>query len=176
MKLELDFFKAYLSKQGNELSKMNDLLPYFALPLIKDPLNHPTFSKIFTKDWVYELRNQLVEFINSMYSFEDQPFLIHMYQEYIQKKEPQHTEEEYNKLLEERNEYMQYVTELENNNRELVDILQDYHNKYKSLEDYVKNKNNGEDRGDVIIQQKWATFSREILRLANEVRFFEGIC
>lgn len=63
-----------------------------------------------------------------------------------------------------------------------MDILQDYHNKYKELEDYVKksnpaamgtqNSNAISETGGLIIQQKWATFSREILRLANDVRQF----
>ena len=109
-----------------------------------------------------------------MYSLEDQPFLIHMYQQYTNKKEAGISTQDLEKLNQERKEYMEYISELEQNNKELVDILQDYHNKYKELEDYVKSEKGGGgadlERGGVIIQQKWATFSREILRLANEVR------
>lgn len=171
---ELLIFKKYLNAQGNELSKMNDLLPYFALPLVKDPLTHPTFSKIFSHDWVFELRSQLVDFLNSMYSANNQPFLVHMYTEYMKKQEIGISQEELEKIKTDNKDYEVYVNELESNNRELVDILQDYHNKYKELEDYVKDQRNepDNDRGSVIIQQKWATFSMEILRLARDVYSF----
>ena len=42
---------------------------------------------------------------------------------------------------------MDYINELENNNRELLDILQDYHNKYKELEDFVKKEGAGKNDG-----------------------------
>lgn len=160
---------------------MPDLLPYFALPVVKNPLTHPTFSRIFTQEWVLDIRQQLVDFLSSMYNFEDKPFLVHMYSEYMEKKQDQESGNKMNtqdleKIQAERQEYLEYVNELENNNRELVDILQDYHNKYKELEDYVKKEGgaNGmgtgvSETGGIIIQQKWATFSREILRLANDV-------
>ena len=57
---ELTKFKDYLKVQGNELSKMPDLLPYFALPVVKNPAQHPTFSVIFTQEWVLDIRQQLL--------------------------------------------------------------------------------------------------------------------
>jgi len=33
----IDDFKKYLTAQGDELTKIEELLPYFALPYLKDP-------------------------------------------------------------------------------------------------------------------------------------------
>jgi hypothetical protein len=192
-KSEFEKFRQYLARQGNELSKLPELLPYFAIVVVKDPISHPTFSKIFTKEWTDELRNQLVQFIDSMYSLESEPFLVHMYQEFMSNRNKPNRSRQSNDMIDEsfrqnsavhkkpiidddagydRKEYLDYVQELENNNRELVDILQSYHNRYKDLESVVKSKGvtksiNNDD--SVMIQQKWATFSKEILKLAKDI-------
>jgi hypothetical protein len=68
----------------------------------------------------------------------------------------------------EKKDMIEYVEELENNNKELVDILQDYHNKYKDMETAHANLKNTHE-SSVTIQQKWATFSKEILDLTEEL-------
>ena len=185
---EFEKFKSYLDRQGSELSKMPDLLAYFALTMVKDPLTNPTFSKIFTREWIVELRNQLMNFIESMYSPHSEAFLSHMYKEYMSGKvvgsnlrsggqsdgeenlaaDASMTNSDFEKN---KREYLKYVQELESNNKELVDIVQDYNNRYKELERYlVENghpKQNQEE--SVMIQRKWATFSKEILKLAKSI-------
>lgn len=212
VKREQNIFKDYLNTQGNELTKMNELLPYFAQSCVKDPSTHPTFNKIFSQDWVIELRNQLINFINAMYSLNSQPFLVHMYQTYmdIQSKDSNQVLKDenntsnqninqndntinnnsnhmYNDNMSENNfnnkadtttihskkgmekqDMVQYVEELETNNKELVDILQDYHNKYKDLETAHSNLKNAHESSQTI-QQKWATFSKEIQDLSEEL-------
>lgn len=167
---------------------MPDLLAYFALTMVKDPLTNPTFSKIFTREWIVELRNQLMNFIESMYSPHTEAFLSHMYKEYMSGKvvgvprrsdglsdgeeigpgDASMTNSDFEKN---KREYLKYVQELESNNKELVDIVQDYNNRYKELERYlVENghmKQNQEE--SVMIQRKWATFSKEILKLAKSI-------
>lgn len=169
---------------------MPDLLAYFALTMVKDPLNNPTFSKIFSREWIMELRNQLMNFIDSMYSPNSEPFLLNMYQQFMagkignsvaSKKGPGESDGDDMIAADasltnsdfERNkrEYLKYVQELESNNKELVDIVQDYNNKYKELEKYLVE--NGQIRQSqeesVVIQRKWATFSKEILKLAKSI-------
>ena len=45
----LQHFKEYLDSNGSDLSKTTEFLPFYALPYIKNPLDHPTFKHLFTK-------------------------------------------------------------------------------------------------------------------------------
>ncbi len=42
-------FKIYLDSNGSDLAKTSEFLPFYALPYIKNPLDHPTFKHLFTK-------------------------------------------------------------------------------------------------------------------------------
>lgn len=189
-KTEFEKFKAYLDKQGSELSKMPDLLAYFALTIVKDPVSNPTFSKIFSREWIVELRNQLMNFIDSMYAPNSEPFLTHMYQQFMAGKigpqvlsKKSHGDSDGDDMLaadasmtnsdfeKNKREYLRYVQELESNNKELVDIVQDYNNRYKELEKYLVEVGSGKQNQEesVMIQRKWATFSKEILKLAKKI-------
>jgi len=42
-------YKDFLNTKGSELSKTTEFLAYYALPYIKDPLNHPALKHLFTK-------------------------------------------------------------------------------------------------------------------------------
>jgi len=61
---QLDF-KKYLDSKGTELSKANEFLAYYALPYIPNPWNHPSFSHLFTSDWVQDLKQKLKVFIST---------------------------------------------------------------------------------------------------------------
>jgi LisH domain-containing protein ARMC9 len=38
-----------LDTKGSELSKTNEFLPFYALPYIKNPQDHPAIKHVFTK-------------------------------------------------------------------------------------------------------------------------------
>lgn len=177
---EIDKFKAYLDRQGNELSKMPDLLAYFALVMVKDPIHNPTFSRIFSREWVVELRTQLSNFIDSIYSPQSEPLLVKMYQDYhlsgriragsASRSAPDADPAVDGEFENDKREYIKYVQKLETTNMGLVDILQDLQRKYKDLQRYVEEMGEANQNPEsVAIQRRWATFSNEILKLAKGI-------
>ena len=81
-KAAMNIFREYLAAQGDELSKIDELIPYFALPYLKEPMGHPVFRKLFSKSWLLQLKKLLTNFLASLYYPESKPFLIHMYEQY----------------------------------------------------------------------------------------------
>lgn len=75
-------FKEYLLNQGEQLTKIDVLLPYFALPYLKDPKVHPFFKSLFTEAWVRELQNNLESFLKRIYSNRSPPALIRIYENF----------------------------------------------------------------------------------------------
>ncbi|KAK7074446.1 LisH domain-containing protein armc9, partial [Halocaridina rubra] len=55
MKVFGQFLKACPSNVGS----VQELLPFYALPYIPDPVSHPTFAQIFKDEWVRDLRLRL---------------------------------------------------------------------------------------------------------------------
>lgn len=52
----LQHFVNYLDTRGQELSQTTELLPYFALPYMPRPAEHPAIEHIFRKKWISDLR------------------------------------------------------------------------------------------------------------------------
>lgn len=48
--------RKFLRKFGEEYSKIESLLPFFALPYLKEPHKHPLFSDIFSQEWTTNLK------------------------------------------------------------------------------------------------------------------------
>ena len=59
-----DDFKGYLDTKGAELSKTSEFLAFYALPYVPQPMQHPSFSGLYTLDWVNQLKLKLKTFIN----------------------------------------------------------------------------------------------------------------
>lgn len=76
----VDEFRGYLIKNGEEFSKIDDLLPYYALPYLKEPFNHPLFKEVLTEAWVNSLSAKLDAVLNSLYSPKSKPYLLQMYE------------------------------------------------------------------------------------------------
>ena len=56
-------FREYLDRRGILLADSPDLLPFYALPYVPDPLNHPSFEMIFAEDWQENLFEDVEEFL-----------------------------------------------------------------------------------------------------------------
>jgi|688.fasta_scaffold162556_3 hypothetical protein len=56
LKGEQTDFKNYLDNAGSELSKTSEFLAFYALPYIKNPMEHPSFKALFTMEWVNQLK------------------------------------------------------------------------------------------------------------------------
>ncbi|BES93862.1 Armadillo repeat containing 9 [Nesidiocoris tenuis] len=56
-------FKLFLSEHGAEFASEPEFLPYFALPFVENPKEHPTFTKVFEETWIENLRSNLADFL-----------------------------------------------------------------------------------------------------------------
>jgi hypothetical protein len=63
LKIELNAFKNFLDTKGSELSKTSEFLPFYALPYVGNPLEHPTFRQLFSKKWAHDLRAKVKTFL-----------------------------------------------------------------------------------------------------------------
>lgn len=76
----IDEFRAFLLKNGEEFSKIDDLLPYYALPFLKEPFGHPLFKELLTDSWAKEIGGRLETVLNSLYSPKTRPYLMQLYE------------------------------------------------------------------------------------------------
>lgn len=77
------YLRYYLETKGSNLSHLPDILPYFALPYVHDPQDHPSFKDLFDEFWVTELRSNLETFIwksmKETNAAQYQPQLVQLY-------------------------------------------------------------------------------------------------
>lgn len=73
-------FRSFLLKNGEEFSKIDDLLPYYALPFLKDPFGHPLFKELLTEGWTTALGEKLDALLGSLYSPKSKPYLLQLYE------------------------------------------------------------------------------------------------
>lgn len=52
-------FKRYIAETGDILSKSQEFIPFYALPYVPSPPDHPSFKGLFAKTWIVELRERL---------------------------------------------------------------------------------------------------------------------
>lgn len=78
-KAAIEKFRTYLDTKGTDLSKTTELIPFFALPYIKNPYDHPTMKVLFTKEWTANLKTQLEEFVANLLDPSSEPILLKMY-------------------------------------------------------------------------------------------------
>ena len=83
--------KTFLANNGEELSKIEELLPYYALPYLKDPYSHPLFKDIFTEKWKLNIREQLADLLANLYPARSKPFLVQMYENSLRAGDQQET-------------------------------------------------------------------------------------
>lgn len=60
-----DQLKIYLEERGSELSKFPDLIPYFAMPYVKNLKEHSSFKHLFSQSWIGKVRESLVTFLKA---------------------------------------------------------------------------------------------------------------
>ncbi|XP_060838864.1 lisH domain-containing protein ARMC9-like [Rhopalosiphum padi] len=57
-------FRTFLLQRGAEFSTENEFLPYFALPYVFEPMQHPSFKNLFKENrWSDSLHKRLEDFI-----------------------------------------------------------------------------------------------------------------
>jgi LisH domain-containing protein ARMC9 len=71
-------FKKFLETSGAGLAKSPQFLPYYALPFIPDPKQHPTFKEMFQPQWLNDLKARLARFFQLSVQVTEKPRLIKM--------------------------------------------------------------------------------------------------
>ncbi|KAH0785932.1 lisH domain-containing protein ARMC9 isoform X2 [Histomonas meleagridis] len=72
----LQKFKEFLDTHHSDLSQSTEFLPFYALPYIPNPSEHPSFKHIFTIKWYDELSKRLTTFLDQQLSSTQMPSLI----------------------------------------------------------------------------------------------------
>eukprot|EP01028_Stygiella_incarcerata_P012156 TRINITY_DN731_c0_g1_i1.p1 TRINITY_DN731_c0_g1~~TRINITY_DN731_c0_g1_i1.p1 ORF type:complete len:985 (-),score=325.54 TRINITY_DN731_c0_g1_i1:253-3099(-) len=58
-------FKGFLESHGSALIQTPEFLPYYALPWVADPREHPSFTGLFKQEWRESLRSRVQEFVGT---------------------------------------------------------------------------------------------------------------
>ena len=177
-KEEVTSFKDYLDSRGRDLAQTTEFLPYYALPYVPNPVEHPSFKHIFTKEWVVNLRSKLEFFLAEMRPSEQTPLLYQIYSAYVssaangkdidgaQKRE---ADENHHRNEE---DYAKAIAQLEASNQELMNIVQEYNEKYGSLmRDHQMLQKNEEIARNHLFEShtKWMVYLKELLVATNDV-------
>lgn len=72
----LQRFREFLDTHQSDLSQSTEFLPFYALPYIPNPADHPSFKKIFTVAWFDDLKRQLNEWLDRQLVGAQMPILI----------------------------------------------------------------------------------------------------
>ncbi|CAH8530249.1 unnamed protein product [Dicrocoelium dendriticum] len=59
-------FRQYLETKGSQLSQSTDLLPYYALPYVPNPREHPTYQRLFTDSWKSSIQQKLSSLLDTV--------------------------------------------------------------------------------------------------------------
>lgn len=69
-------FKDYLETSGASLSQTTEFLPFYALPFVRNPTQHPSFKDLFTPNWIPELRARVERFLSAALTAAEPPVII----------------------------------------------------------------------------------------------------
>lgn len=72
----LSRFKQFLDTHQSDLSKSTEFLPFYALPYIPNPADHPSFKQIFTIEWFDNLKKRLSEWLDRQLSGTQMPLIV----------------------------------------------------------------------------------------------------
>ena len=79
LKKELAAFKVFLDTKGSELSQTSEFLPYYALPYVQNPLEHPHFGSLCSKKWALGLKNELADWLRNNFPKLSTPTIFQWY-------------------------------------------------------------------------------------------------
>ncbi|KFQ23500.1 LisH domain-containing protein ARMC9, partial [Merops nubicus] len=77
----ISYFKAYLETKGAALSQTTELLPFYALPFVPNPMVHPLFKELFQDSWTSDLRTRLEIFLSLNLKARQTPRLLTLFKE-----------------------------------------------------------------------------------------------
>ncbi|CAD8159896.1 unnamed protein product [Paramecium pentaurelia] len=153
-KHSINQLKIYLETKGGDLSKTNEVLPFYALPYVKNIQNHPSFSYLFTHEWISDLRMKLKEFIQSIYGSDQYGSIL---KRLFLSKEGSNNYQQQNdqKRQIEMKQLQQENLELKKKNQQQIQAIQELN--------HLAQKNLTE------AQKKWFSFTGEMLKMQKEM-------
>lgn len=142
----MKYFKNYLETKGSSLSQTTEFLPYYALPFVPNPMDHPSFKPLFTSSWRENVEEQLRQFLLKNLKSGEKPELFNLFKsrpEVIEKERQRYTDhiktlkqqlnEAESKLL----RYFQRFSQIQGDYHKLIGIAAEL---VDSLEDTIRGK------------------------------------
>lgn len=155
LKRELGAFKVFLDTKGAELSQTSEFLPYYALPYVNNPIEHPHFSSLCTRKWANGLRNELQDWLHHALPKMSSPQLFHWYASFKKKQA----------IGQQMGNPHSMMDELESEElKEKFILLQKHYLVLQKKEQYAKSTL-------IQSQSKWTSFAREIVNISKELLF-----
>eukprot|EP00051_Salpingoeca_urceolata_P015823 m.207063 g.207063 ORF g.207063 m.207063 type:complete len:831 (-) comp18511_c0_seq4:168-2660(-) len=71
-------FRSFLETKGAALSKTTEFLPFYALPFVPDPDQHPSFQVLFSNEWVPDLKARVETFLGPTIAAARKPRLFYL--------------------------------------------------------------------------------------------------
>eukprot|EP00357_Protocruzia_adherens_P001238 CAMPEP_0115041492 /NCGR_PEP_ID=MMETSP0216-20121206/45553_1 /TAXON_ID=223996 /ORGANISM="Protocruzia adherens, Strain Boccale" /LENGTH=918 /DNA_ID=CAMNT_0002423127 /DNA_START=224 /DNA_END=2980 /DNA_ORIENTATION=- len=151
---EMAHFKNYLDSKGSELASSAEFLAFYALPYIPNPVEHPSFKHLFSKEWSRELRSKLKTFLGQNLQPMSNPILMQVYQDFLRESGTQSAKGHRDKSRYENQSY-----------DDLKEKYQGLQTQYSATQKRLEHA-----RSDLIESQtKWTNFTRDILNLAKDL-------
>lgn len=164
MKRELTAFKVFLDTKGSELSQTSEFLPYYALPYVQNPVDHPHFSNLCSRKWANGLKNELSEWLRTNLPKLSSPQLFHWYAHFKKKQAVGGVPGSTSALsLGQGGNPMLDNVELEDLKEKYM-LLQKHYIVLQKKEQYAKSTL-------IQSQSKWTSFAREIVNISKELLF-----
>ncbi|CAD8057801.1 unnamed protein product [Paramecium sonneborni] len=166
-KQSINAFKQFLDSKGEDLSKTNEVLPFYALPYVQQPQKHQTFQHLFTNQWVEDLKERLKDFTSSIFQNEQ---ITHL-QKLVQHYENQHQQtQQHNNYQQQDNSkeikrLNDQILKLQNDNNEIKQKLNQQVQAYQELNSHAE-KNFTE------AQQKWFSLCKELMVVSKDLQRF----
>lgn len=92
-------FKHFLESKGSTASQNLEFMPFYVLPYVPNPLDHPSFKDIFEDGWVPTLRSDLENFLERTLKQCNSTQLLEMYYGNLAKNQAQTLLEEHQQKL-----------------------------------------------------------------------------
>jgi hypothetical protein len=133
----MEDFKIYLEQEGQNFSRSEEILSFFALPYMPNPSEHPAFKQIFTVKWFNSLKDK-IRVVVGKEDLQNAPILQKMYDKYVdQKKSTQSASD--SKLVAQIQNLEKQLAAVNNENEKLRQRINRVENNYEEYaEDVLK--------------------------------------
>ena len=141
-------FKKFLDSRGQQLSKTNEFLSYYALPYVDNPQSHPSFKQMFSEDWLDTITTSTRDFLQRNIITKGQSKLVQMY-----------------------NVYKQHVKNKAASSMDQMQQLEDTIEHERQSHQETQDKLNHVKNMLINSQTKWNNFSNKLLKISEDLYY-----